>query len=80
MPVSDSCTLTHTIFIHPAKEQPPDSAADKDQHILTTVTPDLATWLLSPLMMTATSDYQSKQKPSAFGTHDTYLSSWAQME
>ncbi len=26
----------HAIFIHPAKEPPPDSAADKEQHILTT--------------------------------------------
>ncbi len=29
-------THAHTIFVHPAKDSPPDSAADKEQHILTT--------------------------------------------
>ncbi len=34
---ADSLTHTHTILIHPAKEQPHDSAAEKGQHILTTL-------------------------------------------
>ncbi len=34
----------HAIFIHPAKGPPPDSAADKEQHILTTQ-PITTLWL-----------------------------------